>query len=77
MGWRETYEKARGIRRDVDAEDVRQARLEYEGQTPGFNDIFSYRKGGNRYVMKSEPDIARKYREIKQTHRPWDEMYFR
>ena len=58
------------IRQQIDAE---RAETEFEGKDPGFDQVFSYRKGSKVLIYKDDHSIARKYREIKGSPRPWDE----
>jgi hypothetical protein len=72
MKWMEIVSKARLKRQMIDTEDVAKARAEYQGKSPGFNEVFVYQKGTKMEVYKSNPQIARKYRELKGESRPWD-----
>ncbi len=65
MKWVEILSKIRLKRQMIDAEDVAKAKAEYQGKSPGFNEIFVYRKGSKVEVYKRNYQIARKYRELK------------
>jgi hypothetical protein len=73
FAWSKAVQHARRIRQQADKEDAEKAKIEYEGKNSEFNDVFSYRRGGNMFVYKDDHSIARKYREIKGLPRPWDE----
>jgi hypothetical protein len=74
MNWGGIVVKARKIRREINTKDVQQARSEYAGKTPGFDEVFSYRKGSKICVTKTAADIARKYRGMNKRYQPWDKM---
>ena len=64
---------ARNIRQQIDKEDAERAETKFESKDPGFDQVFSYRKGSKVLIYKDDHSIARKYREIKGSPRPWDE----
>ena len=64
--------KARLKCQAIDAEDTTKARTEYEGKSPGFDEVFVYRKGSKVVVYKGSLQIARKYRELQGKFQPWD-----
>jgi hypothetical protein len=66
----EIVSKARSKRRTIDTKDVVRARAEYQGKSPGFNEVFVYRKGLKMEVYKRNHQIARKYRELKGESQP-------
>jgi hypothetical protein len=61
----------RKIRTERNKADAEMARIEYSGEE--YSKIFSYRKGGRKYIMKREQDIARCYRKTKKIVVYWDE----
>jgi hypothetical protein len=61
----------RKIRTERNKSDVQIAREEYGSEK--YAEIFSYRKGGRKYIMKREQDIARCYRKTKKITMYWDE----
>lgn len=73
LNWTKAVQRARKIRQQIDQQDAEKARTEYDGKDPGFDEVFSYRKSGKMCVYKDDHSIARKYREIKRSPRPWDE----
>ena len=74
--WMEIVLKAWLKCQAINTKDVARARAEYQGKSPGFNEVFVYRKGSKMEVYKSNPQIARKYRELKGECRPWDNNDF-
>ncbi|PGH28391.1 hypothetical protein GX50_06509 [[Emmonsia] crescens] len=73
MSWTALLTKARKIRKDFDHADVEEAQQIYCDQNPGFDEVFSYRKGGKTYVMTDEIGISRAYRKLAgKKPRPWD-----
>ena len=42
MKWVEIVSKIRSNRRRIDTEDAARARAEYQGKSPGFNEVFVY-----------------------------------
>jgi hypothetical protein len=79
LNWSEICLKAKKIRERIDSEDATAARAKYNGKNgnPAFEMVFSYRKSSKeqRCIMKSEADIARKYRMKENATRPWDDGY--
>jgi len=67
-GISDALRKARNIRNKNDAA---KARKEYDMDE--FNELFSYKKGGKKHVMKREQDIARFYRKVRDNEAYWDE----
>jgi hypothetical protein len=61
----------RKIRTERNKADTEVARMEYSSEE--YSEIFSYRKGGRKYIMKREQDIARCYRKTKKIIVYWDE----
>jgi hypothetical protein len=68
--WMEIVLKAQLKRQIIDTEDVIKARAKHQGKSPGFNEVFIYRKGTKMEVYKSNPQIAQKYRELKRESWP-------
>jgi hypothetical protein len=71
--------KAKNIRERIDSEDAAAVRAKYNGSNgnPTFETIFDYCKGSERRVLKSEADLARRYRVKEKIPRPWDDVYKR
>jgi hypothetical protein len=67
-GISDALRKQRNARDKTDAES---ARNEFDGEE--FARVFSYKKGGQRCVMKREQDIARCYRKANGIRVYWDE----
>jgi hypothetical protein len=63
----------RKIRKDIDEQDALRAKREYSNRSPGFNEVFTYKKGVETKVMTESQAIARKYRGLRGKKRPWDE----
>jgi hypothetical protein len=61
----------RKIRTERNKADNEMAKMDYSGEE--YSEIFSYRKGGRKYIMKREQDIARCYRKTKKIAVYWDE----
>jgi hypothetical protein len=61
----------RKIRIERNKSDTEMAKIEYSSEE--YSEIFSYRKGGRKYIMKREQDIARCYRKAKKIAMYWDE----
>jgi len=61
----------RTIRTERNRSDAEMGRTEYTNEE--YSEIFSYRKGGRKYVMKREQDIARYYRKAKKMTVYWDD----
>jgi hypothetical protein len=61
----------RKIRTERNKKDAELARAEYSSEE--YSEIFSYRKGGRKYIMKREQDIARCYRKTRKIAVYWDE----
>jgi len=59
----EISDALRKLRNLQDKRDIASAKAEYNSET--FAELFNYKKGGKRIVMKKEKDIARCYRQIK------------
>jgi hypothetical protein len=61
----------RSIRTNRNKRDAERAKQEYDSDD--YTKIFSYRKGGRKYIMKREQDIARCYRKSRKMSMYWDE----
>jgi len=64
-------EALRRRRNDRNKRDVEEAKLEYDSDE--FSQFFSYKKGGRKFVMRREQDVARLYRKMKNVKVYWDE----
>ena len=61
----------RTIRTERNRSNAEMMKTEYTNEE--YSEIFSYRKGGTKYVMKREQDIARCYRKAKKMTVYWND----
>jgi hypothetical protein len=61
----------RTIRSQRNKDDVERAKQEYNSDE--YAEIFSYRKGGRKYIMKREQDIAHCYRKLNKISVYWED----
>jgi len=66
-GISDALRRARKIR---NRNDAAKAREEYD--TDEFNELFSYKKQGKKYVMKREQDIVRFYQKVRDNQAYWE-----
>jgi hypothetical protein len=61
----------RTIRSQRNKDDVERAKQEYNSDE--YAEIFSYKKGGRKYIMKREQDIAHCYRKLNKISVYWED----
>jgi hypothetical protein len=73
LNWGAICTKAKKIRKDTDSKDALEAKKVYAKE---FDKEFGYRRGSQWHVLKSEADIARRYRDKIGNPQPWDDHVY-